>query len=1265
MQRNSIFPRSFVSAVIVVSAVISLACWNPASSHGAELEPFPIGDLLPKDEIGVLRFLEQHPTWDGRGVVVAVFDTGVDPGAPGLRITSDGRPKVIDVIDGTGCGDVLMQRAVEPDGTTIAGVSGRNLRLNAAWLAPGREFRLGIKRAYDFFPPSLVSRLKAKRRTIFERHQQVIEEGLRRQLLNKASDASTLDQHEKPGPDELSARLAQLQVAAQRYDDPGPVFDCVVFHDGDRWRAVVDTDEDGDLTDEKLLTDFHAERQFGTFGADADLNFAVNIYEHGRRLSLVADSGAHGTHVAGIIGGYFPDEPERNGLAPGVQIVSVKIGDLRLNNMESGLAIARGIQAAVRNQCDLINMSYGEPTQAPDRGFLTSEIAKLVDDHGVVFVAAAGNDGPALSTVIAPGGTTGAVLGVGAFVSPQTARAAYALPNGQQPLPFTWSSRGPTFDGDLGVAILAPGGAVSPVPAWTERRRQRMNGTSMAAPSASGAVALLISAMKASGRHFSPAAIRRALKNTAQPVDGADPWTQGAGLMQVDRAMDWLKTAPAADLCQPRLSVNIPQRNGARGLYLREHFETRRRSEHTIVVTPVFPRESTAAEKSNFERRIVLRSTAPWCSSGDFARLDSRGSEFKVAVDPARISPGPHFAEIIGLDSEHPELGPLFRVPVTVIVPQRQAESPEESDLVEQIQLAPGAIARRFFAVPATASVVDLELQRLDDGPPQGLMLHCLQVVPGANFREASLKQRITLAPGQRFSKPLAVHGGQTLELCLAQDWSAGDNVTLAYKLRFGGVAIDQPTIDFSVNRDVKRVQASAGRTPQLISVEAQLTHRQRLVTPAKARIVPLDPERDLLADGRAIYGLELTYKFRNEQLRTHVIGFEADDERLYESPLAGRQWSLRNAVNQLVATGDFRRRELKLNKGDFTLELRLFHSAPKILERYRSLRLVLETPLDQPVAVRAYPSPTAAAHAEGEIRETTLDAGERRHLFLARPPERELRAVAQSGEVLVGRVSLLKPASLPLTVVVPEPVSQDSDPVAQPSSETLADEIRDLKIRRLEQLAAAGNQKPFIQRLEELLDEYPGHLPLRVAKLHFLDEDSRRKQHLHRVVQAADDVLTQIDHRQLALYFGRRPRLETAKAKANDERFRQLRETLIETLYRKGRALGYMELPDVIAKHPIDDPAAHDAAFEANFAELARWVDTTDPQYFLLHIRRDRRQGRYGAALALLNKYIETAEPDYWYYKKRRDFYGLLGWDHLESLESKWLLFRFPDRGP
>jgi tripeptidyl-peptidase-2 len=67
---------------------------------------FPINGIMPKQEIEADKFIATNAAYDGRGVIVAIFDTGVDPAAEGLQVTTDGKPKIIDVVDASGGDDV-------------------------------------------------------------------------------------------------------------------------------------------------------------------------------------------------------------------------------------------------------------------------------------------------------------------------------------------------------------------------------------------------------------------------------------------------------------------------------------------------------------------------------------------------------------------------------------------------------------------------------------------------------------------------------------------------------------------------------------------------------------------------------------------------------------------------------------------------------------------------------------------------------------------------------------------------------------------------------------------------------------------------------------------------------------------------------------------------------------------------------------------------------------------------------------------------------
>ncbi|HEU5040886.1 MAG TPA: S8 family serine peptidase, partial [Gemmatimonadales bacterium] len=407
-------------------------------------------DWMPLASTGAARFRTDHPTADGRGVLIAILDTGVDPAVPGLATTTTSQPKIADLRDFSGEGTVALRR-VEPDGDSVQVGSRRlggfgRVRAVAAsgpWYAGAvAELPLGVAPAADLNGNGVV----------------------------------------------------------------GDTLPLVVARATDGWVVFPDRDGDGSLAGERPVADYLRARDwFGWSrpGRTPPAGIAVNLDELGGepRLTLVYDLDSHGTHVAGIAAGHgIYATTGLDGTAPGAQLLGLKIANAGQGSVSTGGAIARALDyaigfAAARRQPLVVNLSFGVGNEVEGGAAIDRLLDSVLRRHpDVVLAVSAGNDGPGLSSLGAPGSarrgiTVGATIPRG-FLPPPAAGGETA-----EPIAF-FSGRG----GELAKPeLVAPGVAYSTVPRW-DAGDEVKQGTSMAAPQVAGIAALLLSALREEGR---------------------------------------------------------------------------------------------------------------------------------------------------------------------------------------------------------------------------------------------------------------------------------------------------------------------------------------------------------------------------------------------------------------------------------------------------------------------------------------------------------------------------------------------------------------------------------------------------------------------------------------------------------------------------------------------------------------------------------------------------------------------------------------------
>jgi len=467
---------------------------------------------MPLAATGVTDFLAVHPSWDGRGVLIGILDSGIDAGVPGLQRTPNGSPKLLDLRDFSGEGAVPLVR-LDPagDSVRIAGVALGGMSRVRTFNAAGPWYG-----------------------------------GLLRERPLGGLPASDIN-----GDGDDADSLAVLVTQAS-----------------DGWILLVDTDGDGSFAGERPVHDYlHGRDTFGWAqpGEPTPLTVAANIatVAGAPSLNLFFDNSGHGTHVAGIaagndmygVGGF-------DGVAPGAQLLGLKIA----NNAHGGVTVTGSMLAAMdyairfanaRHVPLVLNMSFGVGNEVEGMARMDQIVdSVLAANPGVAFAISAGNDGPGLSTLGFPGSAERALTVGATFPLPFLAGA----PEDGRPDPVAYfSSRG----GELAKPdLVAPGVAYSTVPRWNTGD-ERKGGTSMASPYAAGLLALLRSSAVAEKLNPNARQLKQALMVTARPLADATYLDQGTGTPNIGSAWTWLREGHEV----PELSARSVTAGGSTAAY--------------------------------------------------------------------------------------------------------------------------------------------------------------------------------------------------------------------------------------------------------------------------------------------------------------------------------------------------------------------------------------------------------------------------------------------------------------------------------------------------------------------------------------------------------------------------------------------------------------------------------------------------------------------------------------------------------------------------
>lgn len=631
--------------------------------------------LLPRLTDQTKPFVQKYPKYNGKNITIFVMDTGVEISLPGLDKNPDGSTKVVDVYDPSGCGDIDWIKAEyrEIDGINFLTDN------DEIFLKDHEELNLDDKDVY-------IGIIKEK---IFQN--------------NVAKD---------------------MNGNGKEND----VWGFITFQETeDNWAVVMDTDMDGSLKDEKIIHNYNMKHEYIMLPRKNPLfnhqwmALAVKIYPCKKMTNFHFEDGAHGTHVAGIAAGYqLNGDEDVNGLAPGANVVSIKIGDGKLHGTATVTGSKKkGLEYISKYMkkhggYGVINISFG--IESSNEGF--SEIDNIFNDFAinnpnVIVCTSGGNEGPGLSSIGTPSSAQH-IISSGATMHHTTGRDKYGwtLPSTKV---LQFSSRGGE---STKPDVVSPGAEISTVPRW--ENNDFYWGTSMASPYTAGEIAAVLSGLQEElpNANLSSALVQNGLRLTSTKLDGYTYLDQGNGMINMLALFEWLKSEAKKDaplhynITTETFTPSLPQKK-SNSVYWRISDINDVPEDIEIDIKPVFNDLILQKDKDGFFAKYKVKSDANWVKplNKNFSLLREIGETIKIQMNTKDFTENEYRVAKLSLipDGKYQNIGQ--EIFVTAINPIHFTEKNDYSFKTKNQKVAPGIQNRYFLAIPYGSSSVKIKVK--------------------------------------------------------------------------------------------------------------------------------------------------------------------------------------------------------------------------------------------------------------------------------------------------------------------------------------------------------------------------------------------------------------------------------------------------------------------------------------------------------------------------------------------------------------------------